>query len=80
MTEETRGDVLANYVRALSDLPKWAVTSAFAEWERQHTKRPSPANIRLPAARCSVLHRCLQKHGIFRLPDVEAARQICHGL
>jgi hypothetical protein len=42
---ETKAGVRESFVRALFPFPLWAVLRAFDAWERQHKRRPSPAEI-----------------------------------
>ncbi|RMF02528.1 MAG: hypothetical protein D6773_08570 [Alphaproteobacteria bacterium] len=43
--------VLDNFVEALKDLPRWAITDACRSWLRSEKRRPTPAEIRALAAR-----------------------------
>mgnify|MGYP003637906053 CR=1 FL=1 len=49
MDPKTRAAMMDEYPRALGDLPRWAVSTAFDAWMRQHNRRPSPAEIRILA-------------------------------
>lgn len=45
----TKAGVREGFVRALRDLPTWAVMRGFDNWEWSSTRRPSPAEIRMLA-------------------------------
>jgi hypothetical protein len=42
---QTKAAVREEFVRALSDLPLWAIHRAFDSWIKQHKRRPSPGEI-----------------------------------
>lgn len=46
MPADERAKMIDLYARALRDLPKWAVSQAFDDWERTESKKPTPADIR----------------------------------
>lgn len=46
-----RAQVRAQYAKALSIFPSWAVARAFDEWARIGTRRPSPADLVILAER-----------------------------
>ena len=48
---ETKAGVRESFVRALAAFPLWAVLRAFDTWERQHKRRPSPAEVVMLAER-----------------------------
>jgi hypothetical protein len=47
---ETKLDVRAEFVRALSAYPQWAVERAFDDWIRTRNRRPSPGEIAILAS------------------------------
>jgi hypothetical protein len=46
-----RADMLEEFRKALSHLPKWAVSKGFDEWARTMSRRPSPGEIGILAGR-----------------------------
>lgn len=48
---ETKAGVRESFVRALREIPLWAVLRAFDTWERTMTRRPSPGDIHVLASR-----------------------------
>jgi hypothetical protein len=48
---ETKAGVRESFVRALRDLPLWAVLRAFDAWEKSMQRRPSPGDIVILAER-----------------------------
>ena len=51
MDDMDRADMLEEFRKALSRLPKWAVAKGFDEWARTMSRRPSPAEIAILAER-----------------------------
>jgi hypothetical protein len=51
MDDMDRADMLEEFRKALSNLPKWAVAKGFDEWARTMSRRPSPAEIAILAQR-----------------------------
>lgn len=48
---ETRAGIRESFVRALREIPLWAVLRAFDAWERTMTRRPSPGDIHILAGK-----------------------------
>jgi len=51
MDDLDRADMLDEFRKALSHMPKWAVAKGFDEWARTMSRRPSPAEIAILAQR-----------------------------
>jgi hypothetical protein len=51
MDDMDRADMLEEFRKALSHLPKWAVSKGFDEWARTMSRRPSPGEIGILAGR-----------------------------
>lgn len=80
-TPELRSQIRQAYVRALADIPTWAMHQAFDAWEKTGVRRPSPAEILILAQRklqpiTDELARRQKDHDA-RIEEERAARSRC---
>lgn len=51
MSADDRAEVISLFIKALSQLPRWAVAKGFDAWEKTGHRRPSPGEIVILAER-----------------------------